>query len=344
MSERRMAVSIAARLDRLESARDREVVPSATVTNAIDVRSVPIDQQARPRAQPLPDRRRSTERPPSEGAARPTVEAHPRPSGSVICRVCGTTNEPGDQFCVSCGTFLEWSAERVAGVTDEATQPAQPNSRPAPRDVRPEITAGPAPETASPAGTVTCRTCGTENLAGRTYCMRCGTALALAAAPAVEAQRSVGRAASATLRPDLESLGDYVTAYVPTWVVSLFLPLWGALIAAEAGGTVFGQPMKLAIAVATGITAGLWVWGEGYRKALAGQSRRRRKRFRPIDALRVGAWEVFAATVAAFAWATAAPSSWASFSSAFWPLATVIIATVVLGVAGNFIAPLEGET
>ena len=145
-------------------------------------------------------------------------------------------------------------------------------------------------------------------------------------------------------RLDLESLGDYVTAYVPTWVVSLFLPLWGALIATEAGGTAFGQPMKFAIAVATGITAGLWVWGAGYRKARAELSRRRRARFRPIDALRVGAWEVFAASVAAFAWATAAPSSWASFSSAFWPLATVIAATVVLGVAGNFIAPLEGET
>jgi hypothetical protein len=127
--------------------------------------------------------------------------------------------------------------------------------------------------------------------------------------------------------------------------VSLFLPLWGALIAAEAGGNAFGQPMKFGIAIATGVTAGLWVWGEGYRKALAAQSRRRRRvRFRPIDALRVGAWEVFAATVAAFAWATAAPSSWASFSSAFWPLATVILAAVVLGIAGNFIAPLEGET
>jgi hypothetical protein len=57
----------------------------------------------------------------------------------------------------------------------------------------------------------------------------------------------------------------------------------------------------------------------------------------------VGAWEVLAASLAAFAWATAAPSSWASFSSAFWPLATVIAAAVVLGVAGNFLAPLEGE-
>ena len=61
-----------------------------------------------------------------------------------------------------------------------------------------------------------------------------------------------------------------------------------------------------------------------------------------FDALRVGAWEVAAAAIAAFAWATAAPFSWASFSSAFWPLATVIGAAVILGIAGKFFAPLEG--
>jgi hypothetical protein len=126
--------------------------------------------------------------------------------------------------------------------------------------------------------------------------------------------------------------------------VSLFLPLWGALIASEAGGTDFGQPFKLGIAIATAIAAGLWVWSEGYRTArVAAASRPRRRRVRPLDALRVGAWEVLAASLAAFAWATAAPSSWASFSSAFWPLATVIAAAVVLGVAGNFLAPLEGD-
>lgn len=144
-------------------------------------------------------------------------------------------------------------------------------------------------------------------------------------------------------RLDLESFAEYVSAYVPTWVVALFLPLWSALVAAEAGGAAFGQPFKFAIAVATGLAAGLWVWSEGYRKAVAAQSPRKRRRIRRMDALRVGAWEVFAATVAAFAWATAAPSSWASFSSAFWPLATVVAAAVVLGIAGNFIAPLEGD-
>ena len=126
--------------------------------------------------------------------------------------------------------------------------------------------------------------------------------------------------------------------------MSLFLPLWGALIAAEAGGTEFGQPFKLAIAIATAVTAGLWVWGEGYQTAreAAARGRGRRRRVRPFDALRVGAWEVGAAAIAAFAWATAAPFSWASFSSAFWPLATVIGAAVILGIAGKFFAPLEG--
>jgi hypothetical protein len=37
----------------------------------------------------------------------------------IICKKCGNHNEDRDEFCVSCGAFLEWSGERVA-------QPAPP--------------------------------------------------------------------------------------------------------------------------------------------------------------------------------------------------------------------------
>jgi hypothetical protein len=32
----------------------------------------------------------------------------------VICRRCGFGNVPGDQFCGSCGAFLEWEGEPAA--------------------------------------------------------------------------------------------------------------------------------------------------------------------------------------------------------------------------------------
>ena len=38
-------------------------------------------------------------------------------SDTVTCRDCGSGNTPGDEFCGSCGTFLEWAAapEGTAG-------------------------------------------------------------------------------------------------------------------------------------------------------------------------------------------------------------------------------------
>ena len=37
-------------------------------------------------------------------------------SGLVICKNCGHENQPGDQFCGSCGSFLEWSGEAIPDV------------------------------------------------------------------------------------------------------------------------------------------------------------------------------------------------------------------------------------
>ena len=32
----------------------------------------------------------------------------------TICKRCGFSNIPGDQFCGSCGTFLEWEGQPTA--------------------------------------------------------------------------------------------------------------------------------------------------------------------------------------------------------------------------------------
>jgi hypothetical protein len=307
LSERRLGRSIAARLERLDS----------------EPRS---PTQSRPAS--------ATPPPPSE----PAIVSGTDPRR---CSVCGTLNVPGEAFCANCGNFLEWSGDGPSDSGSSASVDSPGVAAPKQRTAPPEP---------ARTGDVSCGTCGTSNDPSRSFCRKCGSSLrpAPATSPSPEPRPAPAAAGSASRagppRPSLNELADYLTAYVPTWVVSLFLPLWGALIATEAGGTEFGQPFKLAIAVATAVTAALWVWSEGYRAArIAATKGRRRARVRPFDALRVGAWEVVAAAIAAFAWTTAAPSSWASFSTAFWPLATVIGAAVILGVAGNFLAPLEGE-
>jgi hypothetical protein len=57
----------------------------------------------------------------------------------IICKKCGNRNEDRDQFCSSCGSFLEWSGERVV---EKAPEPApQPVAPPPPPPPPPPMTA-----------------------------------------------------------------------------------------------------------------------------------------------------------------------------------------------------------
>ena len=59
---------------------------------------------------------------------------------TVLCARCGFANAPGDQFCGSCGTFLEWEGAPAGGAADPgAPGPAPVASAPA---------AGPGPTVA----------------------------------------------------------------------------------------------------------------------------------------------------------------------------------------------------
>jgi hypothetical protein len=133
----------------------------------------------------------------------------------LVCRRCGFTNVPGDQFCGSCGAFLEWEGESV-GQADAPTQPVDLRDPDVPR-VHPTggaaagasafsttaPGAGTAPYPAPPtgdfvppppdptgsatqpypvappdAGLIRCPACGIANAATRTFCQSCGTKLA----------------------------------------------------------------------------------------------------------------------------------------------------------------------
>jgi hypothetical protein len=100
---------------------------------------------------------------------------------TVICRQCGTVNNAEDQFCGNCGAFLEWTAEPA----DAAATPV--SAAPAGSDAAATAAPGPTAPTSAAAASATdelvrCPSCGTANVAGRTFCQRCGNKLAGATA------------------------------------------------------------------------------------------------------------------------------------------------------------------
>lgn len=48
-------------------------------------------------------------------------------SNQIICKDCGNENQRGDQFCGSCGSFLEWTGETVPDLGVETLTEAIPN-------------------------------------------------------------------------------------------------------------------------------------------------------------------------------------------------------------------------
>lgn len=192
---------------------------------------------------------------------------------SVICRRCGFANVPGDQFCGSCGAFLEWEGQPADGPT--ATPPAGPEpAAPAPgpgaaspRDGLPTSTVGgtpprspatsgawgaPAPAVQPlPAGSsgdpvsalIRCPACGIANPVARTFCQSCGATL-VKAAPV--APPSAAEIAAAVARP----------ATVPRATTS---PVTGAAPRAVANAPSRGFPMWVVVIGLLGILVGAGV-------------------------------------------------------------------------------------
>ncbi|MEW6225786.1 MAG: hypothetical protein AB1627_14275 [Chloroflexota bacterium] len=151
----------------------------------------------------------------------------------VICRRCGFGNVAGDQFCGSCGAFLEWEGEPAEGAPAPGTPasgavpgastpgaagpgavtsgagdaptvawtPATPTPTPAPD--RPATTPTPAADwSAAPApapdpGLLRCPACGIANPTTRTFCQSCGATLAAAARLSEPSAADIAAAVSA---------------------------------------------------------------------------------------------------------------------------------------------------
>ncbi|HUG48607.1 MAG TPA: zinc ribbon domain-containing protein [Candidatus Limnocylindria bacterium] len=125
----------------------------------------------------------------------------------MICSNCGFQNAAGDQFCGSCGKFLEWTGaepepESSAGEppsTGEpgataADSPTTPVLTPTPTGPTPTppaptpqttpirtTTAVPPPRpTPGPGAPIVCWNCGRSNPSTRTFCQQCGERLGVA--------------------------------------------------------------------------------------------------------------------------------------------------------------------
>jgi len=147
-------------------------------------------------------------------------------NATMLCKRCGFANAPGDQFCGSCGAFLEWEGQadggdaQAAGAAGSAAaaapggaaadqglaglvRPAQgasgtPATAQAPalgRSTAPPVPA--APPAPSDAGLLRCPACGIANAASRTFCQSCGTTLVTGARIAGRSAEEIAAAVNA---------------------------------------------------------------------------------------------------------------------------------------------------
>lgn len=156
--------------------------------------------------------------------------------GNLICSKCGYSNVPGDQFCGSCGTFLEWdgvTAETdptTVGSTDPGPYPGPPTTGTGP--VTPTPTPVPVPPPA--AALVRCPSCGIANAADRTFCQSCGSKLSdagrITSATPEQIAVAVSQAGTGTVKartahdePEDEGSGGRVKALIGLCVVGVLL-------------------------------------------------------------------------------------------------------------------------
>ena len=121
-------------------------------------------------------------------------------SPAVQCSRCGFANVPGDQFCGSCGTFLEWEgvpADPAATVASSAAASPGPvpgapaTGGPAPAVPPRAVASAPAP---ADDGLLRCPACGIANPASRTFCQTCGAKLTPAAKVASRSRDEIAAA------------------------------------------------------------------------------------------------------------------------------------------------------
>ncbi len=163
----------------------------------------------------------------------------------TICKRCGFSNIPGDQFCGSCGAFLPWEGQPTDAQAGEPGSPAVPApvDPAAPDDASaswgapygdplptpPPVPAWPDDDEDDDGDLVRCPACGIANPSNRTFCQSCGTTLAAAARVEDASDDEIAAAVAMTPTPVAEPTSPTTTARgtpdgkrgVPSWVIGV---------------------------------------------------------------------------------------------------------------------------
>jgi hypothetical protein len=165
---------------------------------------------------------------------------------TMQCSRCGFVNAAGDQFCGSCGAFLEWEGATASPASMDGTAAAATTPPPggaasvAAGPVPPPSGAGAGPGPAPGPGDASllrCPACGIANPGSRTFCQTCGAKLTPEAKVATRSRDEIAAAVAAvnlaappppvpTARPGAKTAAAAPPAKrggVPGWVIAVIV-------------------------------------------------------------------------------------------------------------------------
>jgi hypothetical protein len=142
--------------------------------------------------------------------------------------------------------------------------------------------------------------------------------------------RPAEKAAAAGSGPTAQQLLANIGAYIPTDVTTAYVAAAGGIATLEGGLT---RRTLLIIAGVVAVLSAFATWVIGHRKARKAAKAQNIPQPGAFTSLRAGWYEIGAAAVAFFAWATAMPGSWLSWGrNVVWgPALMVFIVALVIG-------------
>lgn len=137
-------------------------------------------------------------------------------------------------------------------------------------------------------------------------------------------------AGAATPAPTPQQLLDSIGTYIPTEITTAYIAVAGG-IATIPGGATRRTLFVTAIGIAT--LSGFAAWVGGHMQARTEAQNQSVPPPRAIATLRAGWFEVLAAAIAFFVWATAMPGSWYEWGAnlAWAPVLLVFTASLLIG-------------
>ncbi|HYI22648.1 MAG TPA: hypothetical protein VEX62_08440 [Candidatus Limnocylindrales bacterium] len=147
------------------------------------------------------------------------------------------------------------------------------------------------------------------------------------------------RSATASQATPAEKVVGFLTGYIPTATVALFIPLWAAIqlaLTTDPPRIELDTTLRFLIAAVAAVIAGLWVWGIGYQKAVKAATDAAKPKPTRLDVLKASIPEVASAVFAMFVWATMMPESWLLLTDPSQPLLLGTFAVAVLAVVNMF--------